>query len=170
MALNFGCIPSPGLTYLLRGVLFYIVLNNYLGLTPYTFAASRHLSFRVTLALTLWGGLMVWRLMFRFRKTLAHLVPLGTPLALMPLMILIELIRNLIRPLTLSVRLAANIVAGHLLLRLAASSCSPLRGVFVFVLIPVFMIIVLENAVALIQGYVFRILPSLYISEINSPY
>jgi F0F1-type ATP synthase membrane subunit a len=60
------------------------------------------------------------------RGFLAHLVPLGTPYPLMPLMVFIELIRGLIRPLTLRVRLVANIVAGHLLMVLLSS---PLAGV-----------------------------------------
>lgn len=83
-------------------------------------------------------------------------------------MILIELIRTIIRPITLSVRLAANMVAGHLLLALISGSINLRNPGTRLVILGVISLIVLENGVALIQGYVFRILPSLYISEINS--
>jgi F-type H+-transporting ATPase subunit a len=100
--------------------------------------------------------------------SLAHLVPLGTPGVLVPLIVLIELIRNVIRPLTLSVRLAANIVAGHLLLSLISGSLVEgnirvlMLGIGALVLL-----MLLENGVALIQAYVFSMLPSLYLNEVN---
>lgn len=100
---------------------------------------------------------------------LAHLVPVGTPYALMPLMVLIELVRNIIRPITLSVRLAANIVAGHLLLCLVTGPIPIIRGgVSVLALVAAILIMVLESAVAVIQGYVFITLGSLYVSDVNS--
>lgn len=102
---------------------------------------------------------------------LAHLVPLGTPYVLMPFMVLIESVRNIIRPLTLSVRLAANIVAGHLLLTLLRSQCAPARLLLISPLILSLILLgVLESAVALIQGYVFRVLRTLYVNEVNSPH
>ncbi len=101
---------------------------------------------------------------------MAHLVPLGTPPVLMPFIVIIELVRNIIRPLTLSVRLAANIIAGHLLITLIGHSASPvisfsLRGV-IFALV---LLCVLESAVSVIQAYVFRMLSTLYFNEVNSP-
>lgn len=92
------------------------------------------------------------------------MVPLGTPPYLIPFMVLIELTRNLIRPLTLSVRLAANMLAGHLLLRLIAGGFS-LGRTFLLVGRTLGLIIVLECAVAIIQSYVFRALIVTYVSE-----
>ena len=96
-------------------------------------------------------------------------MPLGTPYPLMPLIVLIELISNLIRPLTLSVRLAANMVAGHLLLTLIRAQTPrlpllPFLGAFIGLL----SLCVLERAVALIQAYVFSVLRTLYLNEVNS--
>ncbi|KAB1728998.1 ATP synthase F0 subunit 6, partial [Klebsiella pneumoniae] len=87
---------------------------------------------------------------------LAHLVPLGTPPALMPFIVLIELIRNIIRPITLSVRLAANIIAGHLLLTLLGNQGlrANLLTLFIIIIAQV-LLLVLEFSVAIIQSYVF---------------
>merc|ERR1719243_137361 len=100
------------------------------------------------------------------RRFLSHLVPTGTPGALIPLIVIIELVRNFIRPITLSVRLAANIVAGHLLIRLInrGSPLSPARGL---ILIGGLILFFLEVGVAFIQGYVFSTLRVIYLSELN---
>ena len=100
------------------------------------------------------------------KRFLAHLVPSGTPRVLIPLMVVIELVRNFIRPLTLSVRLAANMVAGHLLISLVNGG----RITPFVVSIAIFsgaMLMVLEISVAFIQGYVFSTLRVIYFSELN---
>ena len=97
-------------------------------------------------------------------------MPLGTPVPLMPLIVIIEIVRRLIRPITLSVRLAANIVAGHLLIALIRGPISVLRFfIFILVLSGLLLLTLLELAVSFIQAYVFRTLISLYIIEANSP-
>lgn len=170
IAINFNPIVTPGLSHLIVRIFFMVRINNYLGLSSYTFTRTRHLTFTVALALIVWLSMTMVSLIKDVSHALAHLVPLGTPYALIPLIILIELTRNLIRPLTLSVRLAANMVAGHLLLTLISSS---LVGVSAPVLLlggsGLVLLMTLENGVALIQGYVFRMLPSLYLAEVNSP-
>jgi F-type H+-transporting ATPase subunit a len=97
----------------------------------------------------------------------AHLVPTGTPGALMSFIVLIELIRRVIRPITLSVRLAANIIAGHLLLTLVSSAIS-LSPLLILIILGVISLAVLESAVAIIQAYVFSILSVLYVEEVTS--
>lgn len=95
---------------------------------------------------------------------LKALVPRGTPLVLIPFIVVIESIRVTIRPVTLSVRLTANIIAGHLLLRLCARGFERVLSISVtFVCQSILM--VLEVAVAAIQAYVFTILVSLYSKE-----
>lgn len=111
-------IRRPGMPFLTLRILYYVILNNFLGLCPYIFTATRHLSVTCMLAIPLWVGHVAFSWINLTNNILAHLVPLRTPYALIPFMVLIELIRNRIRPLTLSVRLAANIIAGHLLLTL----------------------------------------------------
>lgn len=168
--LNFSASVNPGITHLIISIFFFIVINNYLGLSPYVFTATRHLRITLSLALSFWLSYFLWLIIKNFRFLLSHLVPLGTPYLLIPLIVLIELTRNIIRPITLSVRLAANIVAGHLLLTLIASPISPIsQSIFIFLLSCVILaIMLLENAVAIIQAYVFSILSSLYLAEANT--
>lgn len=99
----------------------------------------------------------------------AHLVPQGTPSVLIPFIVLIETIRNIIRPGTLAVRLAANIIAGHLLLTLLGNTgpsitSSLILSILIFSQI---LLLTLESAVAIIQSYVFAVLRTLYTREIN---
>ena len=95
-------------------------------------------------------------------------MPRGTPVALMPVIVIIETVRNIIRPGTLSIRLAANIVAGHLLLTLLGSQGLNVAGITIFILLfSLILLLCLELAVACIQAYVFTILRSLYLNELS---
>merc|ERR1711976_941455 len=98
----------------------------------------------------------------------AHLVPQGTPSVLMGFIVLIETIRNVIRPGTLAVRLAANIIAGHLLLTLLGRTGPSLTNSILIILIfSQVLLLTLESAVAIIQSYVFAVLRTLYTGEIS---
>ena len=115
----------------------------------------------------LWLGRIILSIIYQYNNLLAHLVPVGTPRFLIPVIVIIETVRNMIRPLTLSIRLAANIVAGHLLLTLLGSQ-GPLLSLFnlSLLMIGLFLLLLLEVAVACIQSYVFTILSSLYLNEL----
>jgi len=117
--------------------------------------------------LPLWLGRIILSIIYQYNNLLAHLVPVGTPRFLIPVIVIIETVRNIIRPLTLSIRLAANIVAGHLLLTLLGSQ-GPLLSLFnlSLLIIGLFLLLLLEVAVACIQSYVFTILSSLYLNEL----
>lgn len=159
---------NPGLTLIPMSLFLFILCNNAFGLSPYIFTASRHITFTLTIAVPLWIGHMLLGATKTPNSILAHLVPLGTPPALMPFIVLIELTRRLIRPLTLSVRLAANIIAGHLLLSLIAGQASSLSLIILRGLITgLILLCTLECAVRIIQAYVFSILSSLYLNEVN---
>ena len=166
--LNFAPVNSPGHTHWAITLFLIILLNNLAGLTPYTFTATSHLSFSVRIALTMWVGYMLYRMVINIGRFLAHLVPTGTPYVLIPFIVLIELVRKVIRPVTLSVRLAANLVAGHLLITLVRAPI--VRSGFirlVILLTCLYFLMILESAVAFIQAYVFRILRTLYLAEVN---
>merc|ERR1712203_569495 len=104
-----------------------------------------------------------------YNRLFAHLVPRGTPIALIPVTVVIETVRNVIRPGTLSIRLAANIVAGHLLLTPLASQGPSARGLVILgLIVRLILLLCLELAVACIQAYVFTILRSLYLNELRT--
>jgi len=99
----------------------------------------------------------------------AHIVPQRTPSALIPFIVLIETVSNVIRPLTLAVRLIANIVAGHLLLTLLGNQTAVSQNIIlVSLLLTQIILLTLESAVAVIQAYVFSVLSTLYAREITS--
>merc|ERR1712184_6701 len=154
---------------LLCRVFILLLINNLLGLTPYVFTAPSHVSYTLPLAITLWISLIGVAAYKTFTHFLAHLVPSGTPLALVPFIVLIELISSIMRPFTLAIRLAANMVAGHLLLVLVSSPAPYLGwGLTAALRAGVLTLTLLEFGVAVIQSYVFIRLSSLYIREVNS--
>lgn len=160
----------PGILVIPLTLFFFIFINNFFGLFPFIFTASTHLRITIRLAAPLWIGHTILRIVKTPQLVLCHLVPLGTPLLLAPFMVIIEIVRNIIRPLALAVRLAANIIAGHLLLTLLANHSVNRRfSTLVVVLNLLIALCVLESAVRIIQRFVFRILSTLYINEVNSP-
>lgn len=166
--INFYPWNTPGLTHWIVSLFLFLALNNFLGLLPYTFTASSHLSFSLSVALSRWVGYIIFSFILDINHNLAHFVPLGTPYILIPFIVLIEITRRVIRPLTLAVRLAANMVAGHLLLVLVSGPAALSSfGVCLIIITGIFFIILLERAVAFIQAYVFSILRSLYVGEVN---
>nr|YP_009024520.1 ATP synthase F0 subunit 6 [Nobia grandis]AHB38946.1 ATP synthase F0 subunit 6 [Nobia grandis] len=149
-------------------VLFmFILINNIFGLMPYTFTSTAHIAMTLSMALTIWLIFMLYGWINDTNHMFAHLVPLGTPIILMPFMVLIESISNIIRPITLSVRLAANLTAGHLLLILLGESMVNSSIIIIItVTMAQFALMTLEAAVAVIQAYVFATLSTLYASEV----
>jgi len=163
----FGDLALSGTIFIYISIFFFIIFSNFIGLIPYIFTGTRHLSLTLCLSLPLWIGRILWSIVFQYNNLLAHLVPTGTPRFLMPVIVIIETVRNVIRPATLAIRLAANIVAGHLLLTLLGSQGPNLRGIALMgLIVGLLLLLLLEVAVACIQSYVFTILRSLYTNEI----
>nr|YP_010240637.1 ATP synthase F0 subunit 6 [Aleochara postica]QTG39869.1 ATP synthase F0 subunit 6 [Aleochara postica] len=157
-----------GSTLIFISLFSIIVFNNFLGLFPYIFTSSSHLVMTLSLSLPLWISFMIFGWLNNTIHMFAHLVPQGTPPVLMPFMVLIESISNIIRPGTLAVRLAANMIAGHLLLTLLGNTGPSMNLVLLNILIfTQLLLLILESAVAIIQSYVFAILSTLYSSEVN---
>nr|AEP83130.1 ATP synthase F0 subunit 6 [Liposcelis bostrychophila] len=154
------------LFFFLLPIFILILAFNISGIFPFTFTLTSHMSMTFSLAFPMWLSLMImgW---LKFNSMFAHLVPLGCPTVLMPFMVLIETISLIIRPLTLAVRLAANMIAGHMILSLISMSAFNSSIVFVSSLLAESMILLLELAVAMIQPYVFFILLTLYSQEVE---
>nr|ADF65622.1 ATP synthase F0 subunit 6 [Vietnamella dabieshanensis] len=163
-----GPTAHAGSSFLFISLFSMILFNNFLGLFPYIFTSSSHLTMTLGLALPLWLSFMIYGWVNHTQHMFAHLVPQGTPAVLMPFMVCIETISNIIRPGTLAVRLAANMIAGHLLMTLMGNTGPHLSLTLVsFLLIGQMALLTLESAVAIIQSYVFAVLSTLYSSEVN---
>lgn len=163
-----GPVSTYGHTIIFIRLILLIAINNLIGLFPYVFTATSHLSLTLSLALPLWLSFILFGWFNHTKHILAHIVPLGTPGPLIPFIVLIERISNLIRPGTLAVRLAANIIAGHLLLVLLGNQGPSLSSSLILVLLRVqILLLTLERAVAVIQSYVFAVLATLYSREVS---
>nr|QXT59952.1 ATP synthase membrane subunit 6 [Myzocallis walshii] len=147
-------------SFLFISLFMFIFLNNFLGLLPYIFSSSSHMIFSLTLALPFWLFFIIMSMIKNTKNMIAHLIPLSTPMMLAPLMTIIETMSIFIRPFSLSIRLTANMIAGHLLMTLLNSNSL----IIIILLIQMFMMM-FELCVAIIQSYVFSILSSLYSSE-----
>nr|ANE20799.1 ATP synthase F0 subunit 6 [Zosterops capensis] len=154
---------------ILTSLMIFLLLINLLGLLPYTFTPTTQLSMNLALAFPLWLATLLTGLRNQPSASLGHLLPEGTPTPLIPALILIETTSLLIRPLALGVRLTANLTAGHLLIQLISTATvalfSTMPMVSLLTLLVLFLLTILEMAVAMIQAYVFVLLLSLYLQE-----
>nr|ACA80347.1 ATPase 6 [Locusta migratoria] len=156
-----------GSTLILISIFIMMLFNNFMGLFPYIFTSTSHMTLTFSIALPMWMSFMLFGWINNTNHMFTHLVPQGTPNALMSFMVLIETISNVIRPGTLAVRLAANMIAGHLLLTLLGNTGPSLTtSIMLFLIIGQMLLLILESAVAMIQAYVFSILSTLYSSEV----
>nr|WDV10714.1 ATP synthase F0 subunit 6 [Parnassius cephalus] len=163
-----GINSFNGSTFIFISLFTFILFNNFLGLFPYIFTSTSHLTISLSISLSLWISFMLYGWINNYQHMFIHMIPQGTPSILMPFMVLIETISNIIRPGTLAVRLTANMIAGHLLLTLLSSTNSNLPFLMLFILIFIqILLLILESAVAIIQSYVISILSTLYSSEVN---
>nr|WPM87358.1 ATP synthase F0 subunit 6 [Lepus europaeus] len=154
---------------MLISLIMFIGLTNLLGLLPHSFTPTTQLSMNLGMAIPLWAGAVITGFRYKTKASLAHFLPQGTPVPLIPMLVIIETISLFIQPMALAVRLTANITAGHLLMHLiggaalALVSISPTTALITFIIL--ILLTILEFAVALIQAYVFTLLVSLYLHD-----
>lgn len=155
-----------GLSTPLSSIFFLLIIVNLIGLVPYTFRTSRHLIFTLSLGLPIWISIIISSFAHSPKKSTAHFLPDGAPDWLNPFLVLIETTRVIVRPLTLSFRLAANMRAGHIVLRLMGIYCASawFSRLFstVLLILTTLGYILFEVAICLIQAYIFCLLLSLY--------
>nr|WIA65298.1 ATP synthase F0 subunit 6 [Tamiops mcclellandii mcclellandii] len=162
---------SKGRTWslMLISLIMFIGSTNLLGLLPHSFTPTTQLSMNLGMAIPLWAGAVIMGFRHKTKASLAHFLPQGTPIPLIPMLIIIETISLFIQPMALAVRLTANITAGHLLMHLIGgatlvlTSISPPTAMITFIILV--LLTILEFAVALIQAYVFTLLVSLYLHD-----
>nr|YP_010029203.1 ATP synthase F0 subunit 6 [Thallomys paedulcus]QOU10201.1 ATP synthase F0 subunit 6 [Thallomys paedulcus] len=156
-------------TLMIISLIMFIGSTNLLGLLPHTFTPTTQLSMNLSMAIPLWAGAVILGFRHKLKNSLAHFLPQGTPISLIPMLIIIETISLFIQPMALAVRLTANITAGHLLMHLIGGATlvlmniSPPTATITFIIL--LLLTILEFAVALIQAYVFTLLVSLYLHD-----
>jgi F-type H+-transporting ATPase subunit a len=151
----------------------FILINNLMGMVPYSFASTSHFALTFSLSFTIVLGATLLGFYLHNLEFFSLFVPAGCPIALLPLLVIIEFISYLARNISLGLRLAANILSGHMLLNiLAGFTYNIMTGggvvLFLFGLLPFSFIVAfsgLELAISVIQAQVIGVLSSSYIKD-----
>jgi F-type H+-transporting ATPase subunit a len=144
----------------------FILMGNFLGLLPYSFTFTSHLVVNFTLALFIFIAVTVIGFARHGLHYFSLFLPSGTPLAVAFILVPIEVLSYFIRPFSLALRLFANMLAGHVLLKVLAGFIISLGVVFGIVpFIAVFGVTLLEILVGAIQAYVFALLACIYLND-----
>ena len=166
--------PTKGQMYFpfIYALFIFILVNNLIGMVPYSFASTSHFILTFSISFTVVLGATFLGFQRHGLKFFSLFVPSGCPLALLPLLVLIEFISYLSRNVSLGLRLAANILSGHMLLSILSGFTYNIMtsGIIFFFLglIPLAFIIAfsgLELAIAFIQAQVFVVLTCSYIKD-----
>jgi F-type H+-transporting ATPase subunit a len=151
---------------------FFILISNLIGNIPYSYTITTSVIVTIGLSVTILTGVTILGLYIHKLHFLSYFVPSGTPLALVPLLVLIETVSYLARALSLGIRLFANMVAGHSLLKILSTFLYQMFSssfiIAIFTLIPFTFFLALcglEVAVSIIQAYVFVLLVISYIKD-----
>ena len=152
---------------------FFILISNLIGLVPYSFTATSHLIFTFSLAFFIFLGINIISIRKHGGLFFSLFLPAGSSLALAFILVPIELVSYFVRPVSLSVRLFANMMAGHTLLKVGAGFAWSMMSfgnslLFFAHFLPIIILVivmVLEFGVAIIQAYVFTILICIYLND-----
>jgi len=167
-------IGNPGKVYFpfIFTVFSFVLVNNLVGLVPYSFTPTSHFSITMTLSCTIFIGVTIIGLLKHKHRFLGFFLPPGAPIQLAPFLVLIELVSYFFRGISLGVRLFANMLSGHCLVKILggfAWSVLKLRTYMFFAIIPFMAVIVavffLEIGMAFLQAYVFTILTCIYFKD-----
>ena len=166
---SFG-LNLGGFINIITGLFLFLIFLNLRGLIPYVFSPTSHLAVSLSLGLPLWLSLLVSGIFFNPSSVVAGLLPIGAPAPLNPFLVLIETVRIAVRPITLSVRLMANIRAGHIVLTLVGNYMTTAlltAGFFSGLLLVSIQVLysVFEFGIGIIQAYIFCLLITLYSDE-----
>ena len=143
----------------------FILVGNLYGMVPYSFTFTSHIIVTFVMALVVFVGVTVIAIVKHKMRFFTLFMPPGVPMAMAPLLVPIEIISYLSRPISLSVRLFANMLAGHTLLKVFAGFVISLGMFGVFPLAFVVALTGLEIVIAMLQAYVFTILTCLYLND-----
>jgi F-type H+-transporting ATPase subunit a len=161
---------------LVFSLFMFVLIANLFGMVPFFFTVTSHIIVTVALALLVFFTVTIYGFYKNGTHFLDLFIPKGVPVAIVPLVTVIEVISFLSRPLSLSVRLFANMLAGHITLKVFSGFVVTLSGFgffgFLGSLLPLVMVVALtglEFLVAFLQAYVFTILTCMYLSDALHP-
>lgn len=168
-----GPSNAPKYDGLVFSVFLYVLIANLLGLIPFSFASTAQLVVAFGLSFSLFIGVTLIGILKHKFHFLSFFLPSGAPIALAPLLVVIEIISYVFRPISLGVRLFANLTAGHSLLAIIAGFSWTMLGVNTFLMtalatLPAVVILAifgLELAVSFLQAYVFVVLLCIYLRD-----
>lgn len=164
-------IGRKGYAYFpLKFTLFlFILFSNLLGMTLYSFTVTSHAIVTFSLAFAFFIGILIIGIVTQKVKFLNTFIPSGSPAALLPMMVIIEIISYFSRPISLAVRLFANMMSGHALLAILANfAFVTSKKLFLLAAIPFILIVLivgLEAMIAVLQAYVFTVLLCIYLND-----
>ncbi len=144
----------------------FILFANLLGITPFAFTITAHIALTLLLSLSFFIAWIILGLINLKWSFFRIFLPRGIPAWLMPLLVVIEILSFLIRPLSLSIRLFANMLAGHILLYIIGTAVVNLSLIIAFLpFVFILAFLILELGIAFLQAYVFTILLSIYLAD-----
>ncbi|MFK7974160.1 MAG: F0F1 ATP synthase subunit A [Rickettsiaceae bacterium] len=151
---------------LIFSLFMFILACNLFGMLPYSFTVTSHLSITFALAMMIFLLVTILGIYLHGLRFFSLFLPKGTPWWLAPLMVIIELFAYLARPVSLSLRLAANMIAGHVLLKVMAGFVISLIVYLKVIPVPLIVILIgFEIFVAILQAYIFAILSCVYLND-----
>ena len=157
-------------------IFMFVLVSNLIGLIPYMFTVTSHIIITAALALLVFGTVLVYGFYRNGLKFFRLFVPHGIPIYILPLIVFIEVLSFLSRPISHSVRLFANMLAGHITLKVFASFVTLLGGLGIAGIfgatLPLLLVVALtalELLVAFLQAYVFAILTCIYLNDAIHP-
>lgn len=144
----------------------FILFMNLIGMVPYAFTPTSHIIVTFGMSSLVFLGVTLVAIFTQGPvKFFKHFIPEGMPVVLIPIILLIELVSYMARPFSLAIRLAANMIAGHTLLKVIAGFVIPLGIAGVAPLLFSTFLIGFEIFIAILQAYVFALLSTIYLSE-----
>ena len=154
---------------LVYSLFMFILLCNMLGLIPYSFTVTSHIIVTFALAFGVFLLATIMGFVINGHKYLRLFLPKGVPVFLIPILIPIEIVSYISRPISLAVRLAANMMAGHTIIKVFAMFVVTLGVWGIAPLLFIVVLYVLETLIAFLQAYVFAVLTCLYINDSFHP-
>nr|YP_009509689.1 ATP synthase F0 subunit 6 [Penion chathamensis]AXF46292.1 ATP synthase F0 subunit 6 [Penion chathamensis]AXF46305.1 ATP synthase F0 subunit 6 [Penion chathamensis] len=166
---SFG-LKMGGFINIITGLFLFLILMNLSGLVPYVFSPTSHLAISLSLGMPLWLSLIISAIFLNPSSVIAGLLPMGAPAPLNPFLVVIETVSITVRPITLSVRLTANMSAGHIVLTLIGNYLTAsifMSSIFSMLLLLSIQVLytIFEFGIGLIQAYIFCLLITLYSDE-----